>query len=180
MCNGNQQQFMLLHIQQTKLHFGLIIHVLGTTTFMKRECKRNQIIRIPHTASACRSRKPLIIYNKCSLPALRHNYSVPPSLPPLPSSLPLSLPPFLPSCLPSCLPPSLPPSVPHLTPSLLDHQIFINEDLTACRGKLAYDTRQLKTAHKFSDCWTTYGKVMVKDIAGRLTEVKSPGDLAQF
>ena len=40
MCNGNQQQFMLLHIQQTKLYFGLIVHVLGTTTFSKGECKR--------------------------------------------------------------------------------------------------------------------------------------------
>ena len=53
-----------------------------------------------------------------------------------------------------------------------DRQIFINEDLTARRGKLAYDTRQLKKAHKISDCWTTYGKVMTKDLAGKITEVK--------
>ena len=61
-----------------------------------------------------------------------------------------------------------------------DRQIFLNEDLTARRGKLAYDTRQLKKEHKIGDCWTTYGKVMMKDLAGRITEVKSPGDLAHF
>ena len=61
-----------------------------------------------------------------------------------------------------------------------DRQIFLNEDLTARRGKLAYDTRQLKKEHKISDCWTTYGKVMMKDLAGRITEVRSPGDLAHF
>ena len=44
---------MLLHIQQTQLYFGLIVHVLVTTTFRKRECNRmgkciwNLIIRIP-------------------------------------------------------------------------------------------------------------------------------------
>ena len=56
-----------------------------------------------------------------------------------------------------------------------DRQIFIRR-----RGKLAYDTRQLKKAHKISDCWTTYGKVMTKDLAGRITEVKSPGDLLHY
>ena len=56
---------------------------------------------------------------------------------------------------------------------------FINEDLTARRGKLAYDTRQLKKAHKLY-CLTTYGKVMVKDLAGRITEVKSPEDIEHF
>ena len=61
-----------------------------------------------------------------------------------------------------------------------DRQIYINEDLTARRGKLAYDTRQLKKAHKISDCWTTYGKVMTKDLAGKITEVKSPGDLMHY
>ena len=49
---------MLLHIQQRKLHIGLISHVLGTTTFRKRECKRmgNVYEMYSHTASACRSR----------------------------------------------------------------------------------------------------------------------------
>ena len=61
-----------------------------------------------------------------------------------------------------------------------DRQIFINEDLTARRGKLAYDTRQLKKTHKISDCWTTYGKVMTKDLAGKITEVKSPADLLHY
>ena len=58
---------------------------------------------------------PSIIYNKCSLHVLRHNYSLPPSLPPSPltSALPASLPPSIPASLaplPTCLP-SLPLSL---------------------------------------------------------------------
>ena len=69
MCNGNQQQFKLLHIQQTKLHFGLIIHFLGTTTFRKTECKRmgkriygirSFAYRILHPYAASRLRLPRI------------------------------------------------------------------------------------------------------------------------
>ena len=38
----------------------------------------------------------------------------------------------------------------------------------------------MKKAHKISDCWTTYGKVMTKDLAGKITEVKSPADLLHY
>ena len=68
MCNGNQQQFMLLNIQHRKLHVGLISHVPGTATFSKRECKRTgkrygiisfaYRITHPHAAAASRLRLP--------------------------------------------------------------------------------------------------------------------------
>ena len=48
----------------------------------------------------------------------------------------------------------------------IETKIFINDDLTSRRAKLAYDTRQLN----ISDCWTAYGKVLVKT----LTQVANP------
>ena len=58
-----------------------------------------------------------------------------------------------------------------------DQQLYINDDLTARRAKLAYDTRQLKKAKKLTDCWIAYGKVMVKDLTNKIKEIKSPIDL---
>ena len=55
--------------------------------------------------------------------------------------------------------------------------IFINDDLTPRRAKLAFDARALKRSKKIADCWTAYGKVMVKDRHNKVTEVKSPSDL---
>ena len=60
---------------------------------------------------------------------------------------------------------------------LKGHAIYINEDLTARRAKLAYDARQLKKTKKIVDCWTTYGKVMIKDSANKIREIKSPSEL---
>ena len=41
-------------------------------------------------------------------------------------------------------------------------RIFVNEDLTATRGALAYRTRTLKKEGRIMDCWTVAGKIMVK------------------
>ena len=63
---------------------------------------------------------------------------------------------------------------------LKGHDIYINEDLTARRAKLTYDVRQLKRGKKILDCWTSYGKVVVKDTTGRIKEIKTPSDLLKF
>ena len=60
---------------------------------------------------------------------------------------------------------------------LKGHYIYINEDLTARRAKLAHDARQLKKGKKIIDGWTTYGKVMVKDTTSWINEINSPSDL---
>ena len=49
-----------------------------------------------------------------------------------------------------------------------DAQIVINDDLTARRSKLAYDARQLKKAKKITDCWTSYGKILIKDLTNKV------------
>ena len=46
-----------------------------------------------------------------------------------------------------------------------DQQIFVNEDLTSRRSKLANETRQMKSSKKITDCWTYNGKVLVKDLS---------------
>ena len=58
-----------------------------------------------------------------------------------------------------------------------DSPIYINDDLTARRAKLAFDTRILKREKRIEDCWTTFGKVMVKTTTKLIKEIKSQADL---
>ena len=58
-----------------------------------------------------------------------------------------------------------------------DAQIYLNDDLTAHRSKLAYEARLLKRAKKITDTWTAYGKVMVKTLANQIKELKLLDDL---
>ena len=58
-----------------------------------------------------------------------------------------------------------------------DTQIYINDDLTNRRAKMAFESRTLKKNKKIADCWTSYGKVMIKDLTNKVKEVKSLGDL---
>ena len=58
-----------------------------------------------------------------------------------------------------------------------DQQIYVNEDLTSRRSKLAYETRQLKSSKKITDCWTYNGKVLVKDLSNQIKEITCPRDL---
>ena len=55
--------------------------------------------------------------------------------------------------------------------------IYNNEDLTAKRSELAYETRQLKRNKTIMDCWTFAGKVLIKTNAGLIREVVSRKDL---
>ena len=55
--------------------------------------------------------------------------------------------------------------------------IYINEDLTAKRSELAYETRQLKRSKTSMDCWTFAGKVLIKTNAVLIREVVSRKDL---
>ena len=56
-------------------------------------------------------------------------------------------------------------------------KIFINDDLTARRAKLSFDARASKRANKIADCWTAYGRVMIKDLAGKVLQLNSASDL---
>ena len=60
------------------------------------------------------------------------------------------------------------------------NKVFVNEDLTATRGALAYQTRQLKKAGNITDCWTTAGKVLIKTKDGLVVNVSSDSDLCAY
>ena len=56
-------------------------------------------------------------------------------------------------------------------------KIFINDDLTPRRAKLSFDARASKRANKITDCWTAYGRVMIKDLTGKVLQLNSASDL---
>ena len=45
---------------------------------------------------------------------------------------------------------------------------------------MAYDSRTMKKDKKLMDCWTSYGKVLIKDLASKVIEMKSPSDLLKI
>ena len=53
-----------------------------------------------------------------------------------------------------------------------DHQIFLNEDLTAARAQIFFEARQLKRRKKITDCWSSYGKIVVKDLQNNISEIR--------
>ena len=60
------------------------------------------------------------------------------------------------------------------------NKVFVNEDLTATRGALAYQTRQLKKAGNITDCWTTAGTVLINTKYGLVVNVSSDSDLCAY
>ena len=58
--------------------------------------------------------------------------------------------------------------------------VFVNDDLTNRRAKLAFDCRKLKKEKKIADNWTYNGKVVVKDLTGKISEVGGPAALLKL
>ena len=54
--------------------------------------------------------------------------------------------------------------------------VFVNDDLTSRRSKLAFECRKLKKGTKITDTWAFNGKVLVKD----LTKVSQINGLEQL
>ena len=55
--------------------------------------------------------------------------------------------------------------------------VFVNNDLTTRREKLAFDCRTLKKENKIADTWTYNGKVVIKNLTGKIMEVGGPAVL---
>ena len=58
--------------------------------------------------------------------------------------------------------------------------VYANDDLTARRAKLAFECRKLKKDKKIADTWTYNGKVVIKDLTGKITEVGGPAVLLKM
>ena len=61
-----------------------------------------------------------------------------------------------------------------------DAQVYLNEDLTARRASMAFETRKLKQQKKILDCWTATGKVFVKDLTNKIIQISTTDDLKVF
>ena len=61
-----------------------------------------------------------------------------------------------------------------------DYQIFLNDNLTAVRVKINFEARQGKRRKQITDCWSCYGKVVVKDLHNKITEIRSSKDLTRL
>ena len=51
--------------------------------------------------------------------------------------------------------------------------VYITEDLTNTRPRLLYVARSLKRQHKIQDCWSYDGRIMIKDLQGKISNIKS-------
>ena len=61
-----------------------------------------------------------------------------------------------------------------------DSRIFLNEDLTGIRAKLAREARVLKKSGKMDDTRTFNGNVMIKDVAHKICLIRSAADIERF
>ena len=62
----------------------------------------------------------------------------------------------------------------------LNRPIYMNEDLSSARLKLAYEARQLKRAGKITDTWVIDGKVKIKDNHNIIVSVGTLNDLEKY
>ena len=58
--------------------------------------------------------------------------------------------------------------------------IYINDDLTKRRAKLAYDCRKLKNEKKILDTWSFNGKILIKDLTSKIVEISGPAALHHY
>ena len=56
-------------------------------------------------------------------------------------------------------------------------RIFVNEDLTARRANIAFETCKLKKGKKIADCWTFNGRILIKSNRGQIEEISSLADI---
>ena len=61
-----------------------------------------------------------------------------------------------------------------------DGQVFLNEDLTVKPAMFAFKTRQLKREKEIADCWTHAGRVLIKTLNGKITEILNEKDFVYW
>ena len=61
-----------------------------------------------------------------------------------------------------------------------DSRIFLNEDVTGIRAKLAREARVLKKSRKIDDRWTFNDNAMIKDLDYKICPIRSAADIERF
>ena len=59
----------------------------------------------------------------------------------------------------------------------VQHQIFINEDLTKKRTSLLWKVRCIKRDGKINDCWSSDGLILVKNLQNKIIPIHSEEEL---
>ena len=57
--------------------------------------------------------------------------------------------------------------------------VRVFEDLTRSRATLAYEARKLKKAGRLSNTWTSDGKIIIKDLHGKIHRVRTTDELCE-
>ena len=56
-------------------------------------------------------------------------------------------------------------------------RIYLNEDLNKVRSELLFLSRKAKRGNKIMDCWSYDGRIVVKDLKGKISTVTSENEL---
>jgi len=64
--------------------------------------------------------------------------------------------------------------------ALKGSNIFLNEDLTKKRNNLLYSARVQKRSRHLKECWSSDGRILVKDLQGNTHQLKRPDDLKRL
>ena len=56
--------------------------------------------------------------------------------------------------------------------------IYINEDLTRARATLLYKARKAKREKGIVDCWSFDGRIVIKDVRGKVHTIGNEVELA--
>lgn len=64
--------------------------------------------------------------------------------------------------------------------ALKGSNIFLNEDLTSRRNNLLYSARVQKRNRHLKECWSSDGRILVRDLQGNTHQLKTPDDLKKL
>ena len=65
-------------------------------------------------------------------------------------------------------------------PADLLPEVYITDDLTQRKARLAFLARNLKRNKLISDTWTMDCKILIKNLYGRIRQVNHESDLAEY
>ena len=61
--------------------------------------------------------------------------------------------------------------------TLTTHPVFVNNDWTNTGSRLIYECRMAKKNGNIKETWSINGKILIRDNAGRVTQIKNIRDL---
>ena len=69
---------------------------------------------------------------------------------------------------------------PRSTDTQFPNPVFVEDDLTQRRSKLAFHARQLRRDNIIDNTWIFDTRIMIKDLRGNISEIKAEGDIEKL